>query len=87
MGVLSFIGNAITFAKDAILEKDLLVNDDKPFIKCYKRVEVPPKQNTINDLKQQLESLEKLHNENKIDDTTYKTRKEDLNQQIKELDK
>ncbi|MEW5820393.1 MAG: hypothetical protein AB1782_09405 [Cyanobacteriota bacterium] len=65
--------------------KDLINN--KEVIMCYRSAAIPPKANTIESIKKDLESNEKLYKEGTINQQTYETRKKDLSEQLKSIEK
>lgn len=56
-----------------------------PMHTCYKPMIMPTKVQQLEDLKLQLDNVEKLYSENKIDKNTFETRKESLQKQIEDL--
>jgi len=84
MGLVSIpcmLKNSIAQAKDEVVYPPE-VNEQ---IMCYDMVTIDPPEIRLEDLEAQLESLEKLHKENKINQETYEKRKKSLQREINTL--
>lgn len=61
---------------------NFIAKEPPPEMMCYDIVEVEEKELELKELQDQLSKLEQLYADKKIDESTYKTRKNDLLEQI-----
>ncbi len=81
VGIASFITQMVVTAEEPCKKDDV-----PPQVMCYQVASPPPKIDTIDDLKLQLEKLEEQYKNQKITEETYKTRKQELQNKIEDLE-
>lgn len=77
---------ALPLVKQMVSNEDakrLIAEDQPPQVMCYEVAAPDITEPTLVDLKSQLDKLENLYADKKIDKSTYQTRKDDLLNQIK----
>ncbi|MGD9581483.1 MAG: hypothetical protein AB7V50_08925, partial [Vampirovibrionia bacterium] len=72
----------VKIVKNSLDTGKLTLNDPPPQVMCYEVAPFDVIERRKEDIQQQLDEVEELHNQKKIDDETYNTRKDTLLKQL-----